>query len=455
MQPMPPPVIHPDLTEELQRLSAADPAFAESGFDCTADDDDDRWSPIKKAFSPHQMAEAVANFEAIYELASENNPPISKRERDFFRSLEELRYESLNSLPKLLEPVNLQTACSHAYRSGPSWNGAAWVACEEMASRNQDSAPTKSQIKVLYTEFWENFFASQSPPMNSAHAHDMIAMNGFILAMMRRCAVYIAKLALESLTAPPFCLHEKFLLHTFPGSKITLPPEVSCWLFFGEDPVFDHAEFDGIRMLQYYGVWAYDTPAGMRIAGLAKGYYFFCGYDDLDRNDLLYIADSHSLHLSNIAKHLVGDFVKGQDMEWEEYFANWERFSFATAHLYVAPEFRGQKLANDMLGTIVGMTETPRDIDPTRLLRYPPGERPSDIFKRSPIQLFVMEVEGTPPQELEIEVHKAMSTQKNTAPPLVDMSVEKRRKKLSAYFNEMSNEQFEVTTYNPWDYPVT
>lgn len=432
------PVISPDLLDQLKMLHDLDAEFDEQGFG----DKEERGISCKVA-SPHWMADNIADFEKICAAAAEagNTSGIREEDRDVFSHL---NMASIKSAVEGLEYGDLyEYIHADSYGSDDLESHLSttiiWAACAEMLGMNPDEEDNYESIEGLIKEYWSTFFDKANPPQDHPHANAMAALDARVAPIMRHATKLASRMVLDSLQSGPFYLHANHPVPAVPGKE--LPAELSCHLYFDQDHKCTSTMDDAV-LLQYYGVWTYQTPEGQKIACIANGSYFICLRDTVSKEDLLAMAAINKFHLGDITQHLAGDFVSSQNMTWDEYMAKIGRLGFATAHLYVLPEFSGGGLSELMLKTIADMTANPVDTTPALPAGYPGGARPSSICAKAPIRVFVMAVEGVPPR---LPGQEELSEQSIT-------EIEKRREKLVPYFEALSNDRYAVTTYNPWDY---
>lgn len=183
--------------------------------------------------------------------------------------------------------------------------------------------------------------------------------------------------------------------------------------------------------------------------------------------DTLFEAmDAHSALLNDVWKVLTSSFLSQvKSNTFEEYI---ERFAeesgempcFATCHIELAEQYRGHRLAGQLLATVGDMFSDALSFD------IEAQEEPDDDAwvewhaQRSFGQLaaFVFPVEGTCPDDVPVAQPALRSSRnKRMGARRRDAAVERRKERLSAYFLSIEPQLRGVRSvvYDPWDYPVT
>lgn len=193
------------------------------------------------------------------------------------------------------------------------------------------------------------------------------------------------------------------------------------------------------------------------------------------------VMDAHSAMLNDVWKVIVGELMPEHDetdigefleMSCEDY-PDACRSGIAVPLIFVPPEYRGVGVSLELL---YGCTRLTVDAKYTNF--YQPrnrrghtimnpdayddmlddvGDESEEGFETSPMTIYILQVEGTRPQEMVANPFRAMDLTKEPKSKVVNATVEKKRRKLVNYFSKIGDEsdEFILKCYDPWEYPIT
>lgn len=270
--------------------------------------------------------------------------------------------------------------------------------------------------------------------------------------------------------APPTLLWAPVEVH---GSDLDPRSRYEMWMFIEADT----------NNIDPADPWVYVFAATMveipqkgqcRLVGTATGKYIPMFRDDTFLGEAFFdVMDAHSAMLNDVWKVIIADFLPAQGIESIEELA--EDLGLAVAPgiavpmLYVAPEFRGKGVSFCLLEGCAELTTHSwmySYLEETNLRGVEHFED-DDLFEKgfevdgfhfAPMVLFVMQVEGTRPENVRVNPLLAGHLGKAPSPIALDSAVERRRVKLERHFERIrraAEGSWHLVSYNPWDYPTT
>jgi len=186
------------------------------------------------------------------------------------------------------------------------------------------------------------------------------------------------------------------------------------------------------------------------------------------------VMDAHSQYLADVYKTFTRDFLESIDPGSLEGLG-FSGYSICVPTIYVRDAFRHKRVSELFLQSLYDTLNRPEQFEVgNRRERelVPELDEPLDsyeeleamdgfvdeqikLLKFNPIAVFVIAIEGTRPDEVQTAQPPLMFSKAKVRPPQrLDEIVERRRKKLTKYFQQISKAArgFYVHAYNPWDY---
>lgn len=251
------------------------------------------------------------------------------------------------------------------------------------------------------------------------------------------------------------------------------PKTLEVWMHIAADT--NNIESDDPWVFEFSTVLVERKDRGRASLVAAMCGHYIPGY----RNNTLLgdgffdVMDAHSAMLNDVWKAVIGDFLPKNgfaDMDDFAEYCNSYNSAFiapgiAVPSLYVTPVYRGQRIAEMLLQCAHELTEGAQFSNYLNHQNVRGGYTGDDYdeleeegFETSPINLFVLAIEGTRPSEVLLAMPWMAGNLRKLGPPSnLDPIKERRREKLLSYFDGMDSEDnpFRLQCYNPWDYPVT